>query len=112
MSVGTDAFSLGTFEHLRDIFFEYIGKDSEGAKLINALAKKDGKLFARQSDRTLPGTAFSRGIQAGKLMAKDYRGVLLVMVAVLRSTQGQSILGKTGISRKALPEMTGFCWLN
>ena len=88
------AFLLGTFKYLRDIFFEYIGKDSEGAKLINALAKIYGKLFSRQSDRTLPGTAFSRGIQAGKLMAKDYRGVLLVMLAVLRSTKGQSILQK------------------
>ena len=86
------AFLLGTFKYFRDIFFECIGKDSEGAKLIDALAKIHGKLFARQSDRTLPGTAFSRGIQAGKLMAKDCRGVLLAMVAVLRSTKGKSVL--------------------
>ena len=56
---------------------------------MNALAKVYGKLFSRQSDRTLPGTAFSRGIQVGKLMAKDYRGVLLTMLAMLRSTRGR-----------------------
>lgn len=88
------AFLLGTFKYLRDIFFEMIGRTSEGAKLINALAKIYGKMFARQSDRTMPGTAFSRGIQAGKLMAKDYRGVLLIMLAIVRSTKGRNILRK------------------
>ena len=88
------AFLLGTFKYLRDIFFEFIGKDSERAKLINALAKVYGKHFARQSDRTMPGTAFSRGIQAGKLMAKDFRGILLIMCAILRSTKGREILSK------------------
>lgn len=88
------AFLLGTFKYLRDIFFEMIGITSEGAKLINALAKIYGKMFARQSDRTMPGTAFSRGIQAGKLMAKDYRGVLLIMLAIVRSTKGRKILKK------------------
>ena len=88
------AFLLGTFKYLRDIFFEMIGNDSEGARLMNALAKVYGKLFSRQSDRTLPGTAFSRGIQVGKLMAKDYRGVLLIMLAMLRSTRGRAILNK------------------
>ena len=88
------AFLLGTFKYLRDIFFEMIGNDSEGARLMNALAKVYGKLFSRQSDQTLPGTAFSRGIQVGKLMAKDYRGVLLIMLAMLRSTRGRAILNK------------------
>ena len=88
------AFLLGTFKYLRDIFFEMIGNESEGARLMNALAKVYGKLFSRQSDRTLPGTAFSRGIQVGKLMAKDYRGVLLIMLAMLRSTRGRAILNK------------------
>ena len=88
------AFLLGTFKYLRDIFFEMIGRTSEGAKLINALAKVYGKLFARQSDRTMPGTNFSRGIQVGKLMAKDFRGVLLIILAILRSTKGRAILQK------------------
>ena len=41
------AFLLGTFKYLRDIFFEMIGNDSEGARLTNALAKVCGKMFAR-----------------------------------------------------------------
>ena len=86
------AFLLGTFKYLRDIFFEYIGKDSEGARIINALSKVYSKFFARQSDRTMPGAAFTKGIQVGKLMGKDYRGVLLIILAMLRSTKGQSVL--------------------
>lgn len=86
------AFLLGTFKYIRDVFFEVIGKTSEGARKINALAKVYGKLFLRQSDRTMPGTFFTRGIQQGKLMAKDYRGVLLLMLAIVRSTKGREIL--------------------
>ena len=88
------AFLLGTFKYIRDIFFEYIGKDSEGAKVINALSKVYSKFFARQSDRTMPGTAFTKGIQVGKLMGKDYRGVLVIILAMLRSTKGQAVLRK------------------
>lgn len=95
------AFLLGTFKYLRDIFFEFIGSTSEGARLINALAKIYGKLFSRQSDRTMPGTAFSKGIQQGKLMAKDYRGVLLIMLAIVRSTKGRNILKKNKIFKDA-----------
>ena len=49
-----------------------------------------GKLMSRQSDRTLPGTNFAKGIMEGKVMAKDFRGVLLIMAAVLRSTKDQT----------------------
>ena len=86
------AFLLGTFKYVRDIFFEMAGKTTERAKLLNALSKVYGQMFTRQSDRSMPGTAFSKGIQAGKLMAKDYRGVLLIMLAMLRSTKGREIL--------------------
>jgi hypothetical protein len=74
-----------------------IGLKSELAKQINALAKIYGKLFAWQSDRTMPGTSFSHGIQVGKLMAKEYRGVLLIMLAIVWSTKGQEILKKRRI---------------
>lgn len=86
------AFLLGTFKYIRDIFFEMIGSTSEGSRQINALSQLYAKFFSRQSDRTMPGTAFSRGIQAGKLMAKDYRGVLLIILAIVRSTKGRDIL--------------------
>ena len=41
-----------------------------------------GKLLSRQSERDPPTTNFSKGIKDGKLMAKDCRGVLLVMFCV------------------------------
>lgn len=88
------AFLLGLFKYLRDILFEMVGKDSEGAKQINAMATLYSRTFARQSDRTIPGTSFSKGIQVGKLMAKDFRGVLLIMLVIFRSTKGRAILLK------------------
>ena len=95
------AFLLGTFKYLRDIFFEMVGSSSENAKQLNALAKIYGKLFSRQSDRTMPGTAFSKGIMAGKLMAKDYRGVLLIILAIVRSSHGRTILKRKKVFRDA-----------
>ena len=95
------AFLLGTFKYLRDIFFEMVGSSSEIAKQLNALAKIYGKLFSRQSDRTMPGTAFSRGIMAGKLMAKDYRGVLLIILAIVRSSHGRTLLKRKKMFRDA-----------
>ncbi len=88
------AFLLGLFKYLRDIFFEMIGKDSEGARQLNALAKVYSRFFARQSDRTMPGTSFTKGIQVGKLMGKDYRGVLVIILAMVNSTKGRAILQK------------------
>jgi hypothetical protein len=43
----------------------------------------------------MPGTAFTKGIQVGKLMAKDYRGVLLIMLAMVMSTKGKEILKRS-----------------
>ena len=40
----------------------------------------------------MPGGSFTKGIKVGKLMAKDYRGVLVVILAMLRSTKGREIL--------------------
>ena len=86
------AFLLGTFKYIRDVFFALVGKSSEGARKINALAAEYGKAFVRQSDRTQPATFFTRGIQEGLLMAKDFRGVLLLILACCRSTKGRAIL--------------------
>ena len=85
---------LGIFKYLRDIFFELMGKESETAHEINGLAKLYGKLFKRQSDRTFPKTNFAKGIMSGKLMGKEFRGVLLNMAAILASTKGRNLLGK------------------
>ncbi|MCA1800341.1 MAG: hypothetical protein LC650_03520, partial [Actinobacteria bacterium] len=85
---------LGIFKYIRDCFFAQLGKDSVSAAEINALAQIIGALFTRQSDRTKPRTKFAKGIQKGKLMAKEFVGVLLVMAAILRCSAGQTILKK------------------
>ena len=86
------AMQLGIFKYTRDIFFDFIGNDAQIAQEINGLARIYGKLISHQSERSLPATNFSKGIKDGKLMAKDYRGVLLIMAAVLVSTEGRRML--------------------
>ncbi len=83
---------LGIFKYVRNIFFIYIGEESKLAEDINGLASIYGKYLKHQSDRDLPDTHFAKGIQKGKLMAKQYRGVLLLMAAVIRSSLGRSLL--------------------
>jgi hypothetical protein len=85
---------LGIFKYLRDIFFKYMGPHSQLAEDIDALAKQCGKELTHQSDRDFPNTNFTKGIQKGKLMGKEYRGVLLIMAAILRSTLGRKLLFK------------------
>ena len=88
------AILLGIFKYTRDIFFEYMGSTSQLATEMDGLCQQYGEFFTHQSDRDLPHTHFGRGIRKGKLMAKQYRGVLLVMAAVLRSTMGRKRLMK------------------
>lgn len=83
---------LGLFMRVREQFFSQIGPKSECAEEINSLAKLYGQLFTRQSDRDLPHTYFSKGIQKGKIHAKEYTGVLLIMAAILQSTAGRGML--------------------
>ena len=86
------AILLGLFKYLQETFFVNMGTYSQLAEDINALAKMYGKLFTRQSDRNFPKTNFSKGIRKGKLMGIEYRGVLLLIAAVLRSTAGRKML--------------------
>ena len=86
------AILLGIFKYTRDCFFAQMGASSATATEINALAKVIGAQFARQSDRNKPRTKFGNGILKGKLMAKEFAGVLLVMAAVLRCHAGQQLL--------------------
>ena len=83
---------LGIFLYVRNEFFIQMGAKSEVALHMNALAKVYGRLFTRQSDRDMPRTSFMHGIQKGKLMAKEYTGVLLIMAAMLRSAEGKRVL--------------------
>lgn len=80
---------LGTFKMLRDCVFAQIGESSAHAKGLNALAALYGSLLHRQSDRRLPITNFTLGVKKGKLMAKEFRGVLLVLLCSLCSRKGQ-----------------------
>lgn len=86
------ALLLGIFRYIRDCFFEQLGKTSKLAKDINSLSREYGSLFNRQSTRDLPKTSFAKGIQAGKIMAKEYTGILLVLAAVLQSAKGQHMV--------------------
>ena len=85
---------LGIFKYCRDCFFEQLGKTSKATEELNSLAKEIGKLMARQSNRNKPRTKFAKGIYKGKLMAKEFTGVLLIMSALLRTTAGSDILRK------------------
>jgi hypothetical protein len=86
------AILLGIFKYTRDCFFAQMGASSATATEINALAGIIGAHFARQSDRNKPRTKFGNGIMKGKLMAKEFAGVLLVMAAILRCEGGQRLL--------------------
>ena len=88
------AILLGIFKYVRTIFFVYMGDTSKMSEDINGLAMMYGKLLTHQSSRDIPYTNFGKGIQKGKLMAKQFRGVLLVMAAVLRSSLGRNTLRK------------------
>ena len=85
---------LGIFKYVRDCFFEQLGNDSEKADDIDALCKIYGELLDRQSDRDLPKTKFNNGIRTGKLMAKEYSGIILLLTVALKSAKGRAIAGK------------------
>lgn len=85
---------LGIFKYMRDQFFIQIGLKSQVAQEINALAKLLGRLFARQSERDLPKTNFAKGIFEGKIMGKEFCGVLLLIAAILQTTMGNDLLRK------------------
>jgi hypothetical protein len=86
---------LGLFKYLRDIFFRDLGATSSISKDINGLAKVFCRLLGRQSDRSVPQCSFSKGIQQGRLMGREYRGVLLIMLCILRSSAGRRIMGQS-----------------
>jgi hypothetical protein len=83
---------LGIFQMVRDVFFVQVGKDSKNAKYIDALAIQFGKLLQHQSDRDMSKTKLSKGIIGGKITAKEYSGLMLLIALILQSTQGRRIL--------------------
>jgi hypothetical protein len=89
------AIRLGIFKYVRDCFFEKIGPTSKLADDINGLSQQFGEAFCRQSERDMPNCWFKDGIVKGKLMANEFRGILLVIAAVLRSAAGKSRLSQS-----------------
>jgi hypothetical protein len=88
------AILLGTFMMVRDVSFEQLGDKSVHAQDFEGMAMLYGLHFKRQSERDMPKCSFTGGIREGKLNAKEYRGILLVMAAVFRSAKGRSNLRK------------------
>jgi hypothetical protein len=89
------AILLGMFKYMNECFFVQIGKTSQLADDINALAQKYGELLHHQSNRDMPKTKFSKGIhKGGKIMAKEYTSVLLIMATILHSTMGCRLLSQ------------------
>jgi hypothetical protein len=86
------ALLLGIFKYTRDSFFTLLGKDSMAAEEINGLIALYSEFHSHQSDRDMPKTNFGSGIQHGKLTAKEYTGVMLLIVTVLFSNKGHEIL--------------------
>jgi hypothetical protein len=82
---------LGKYKYQRSMFFAQSGKESILSDKLNAVAKTMGLLFKRQSDRNLPRTNFAKGIRKGKLMAHEMSGLIVVLVAVLRSSKGRDL---------------------
>ena len=86
------ALLLGLFMYCRNCLFEQLGKESQLSDEINCLSQLIGALLTRQSDHSMPRTKFKRGIRKGKLMGKEYTGVLLIMAAIFCSTLGWELL--------------------
>ena len=87
---------LGIFKHCRDCFLEQIGPKSQAAPDINALGKLVGRLIAHQSERDVPKTNFSKGIfEKGKIMGKEFTGVLLIIAVILQVKRGRDLLKGT-----------------
>jgi hypothetical protein len=83
---------LGIFKYARDCLFEQLGESSAGAKDVNALAQEIGRHLQKQSDQNKPRTKFAHGILKGKLMAKEYTGVMLVIAALLQTEKGKHFM--------------------
>ena len=86
------AILLGNFMYVRNCFFEQIGEESQLSAIIDAVCIEYGEHYSRQSDRDMPKTKFNGGIRKGKLQAKEYTGILLVLLTAIRSTSVRELL--------------------
>ena len=93
------AILLGIFGYDSKIFVSMLGTDKAVLhQEIMGIAALYGTLFTHQSERNLPKTS-TKGITDGKITAKEYQGVLLVIAVVLHSTAGRRALITTPRSK-------------
>ncbi len=83
-------YNIGKLKNRRIEIFTQMGKTSILGNKINALATSLGYLFARQSDRELPRTMFSKGLKKGKLQGHEMSGLMLILAAVFRTQEGRT----------------------
>ena len=83
---------IGKYKYKRECFFAQTGESSNLSKSINTLACMHGAMFERQSDRHLPRTNFQKGLRTGQLAGHEMRGMILVLLSVLRSSKGRDTL--------------------
>ena len=95
---------LGMYKYSRNMLFEQTGKGEIG-KNLNICATNMGWLFQRQSEKSFPRTKFTRGVMKGKLMAHEFTGVILVLVAALRSSRGRKVIMDAPTRAKAKADM-------
>jgi hypothetical protein len=91
---------LGIFCTARDGLFEQLGispkaKKSQPAEQFEALTTQFAKQLKRHSVRDMPKMHFSSGILGrGRMMAKEHRGVILLLAIGLMSSKGRAIVMK------------------
>jgi hypothetical protein len=69
-----------------------------------------GWLLQRQSDRAYPRTKFTEGVHKGTLMAHEMTGVILVLIATLRSTEGRNAI--LNAKNESFPDKTAIlAWI-
>lgn len=101
---------LGWFKYSRSSLYEQFGPTSELARTINSIAIQMGWFFQRTSDKSLPRTKFSKGGQNSSLHAHQMSGVMLVLVATLRSTDGSNAI--LASNNKNFPDKTAItAWI-
>jgi hypothetical protein len=81
---------LGWYKYSRGALFGLTGPHSQLTRIIDTIVTPMGWLLQRQSNRAYPRTKFTKGVQKGTLKAHKMTGVILVLIATLRSTEGRN----------------------
>ena len=94
--------NIGKFGYTRNNLFDQLGKDSKLQKAFNTVCTSVGMLMSRQSNRDMPRTQFTKGVQAGKMTGHEMSGVLLTIAGAFRTQEGRTKLRVLAQGDKAL----------